>query len=283
VPTAEHRPPSGALPAAERINQLNPVPPTAGGTHLAKGNEALMEPTPSILLAAEDAATRAFLANNLIADGFRVLTAEDRTAALTTLDSEQPDLVICDVNGETLGLLDAVRQHSGVASRIDPDVPLIVLTGRAGELARVRYLDRGSDDVVSKPCSYAELRARIRAVLRRTHRHNAHQVTRVGALRIDHAGRDVRLGDTPIALSGMEYALLAHLAADPSRVFTKHELLRDVWGFRSPGRTRTLDSHACKLRHKLSDPGDGRFIENIWGVGYRLIAPSQQRKDESAA
>jgi DNA-binding response OmpR family regulator len=242
-----------------------------------------MEPTRSILLAEENATTRAFLADNLIADGFRVLTAEDRAAALTTLDREQPDLVICDVNGETLGLLDAVRQHSGVASRIDPEVPLIVLTGRADELARVRYFDRGSDDVISKPFSYAELRARIRAVPRRSHPRSGHQVTRIGALRIEHAAREVRIGDTPIALSAMEYALLVHLAADPSRVFTKHELLRDVWGFRSPGRTRTLDSHACKLRHKLSDTGDGRFIENIWGVGYRLIAPGQRREDESAA
>jgi DNA-binding response OmpR family regulator len=242
-----------------------------------------MEPTRSILLAEEDATTRAFLVDNLIADGFHVLTAEDRTAALVTLAREQPDLVICDVNGETLGLLDAVRQHSGVASRIDPDVPLIVLTRRADELARIRYFDRGSDDVVSKPFSYPELRARIRAVLRRSHPRSGHQVTRVGGLRIEHAAREVRVADTTIALTAMEYALLVHLAADPSRVFTKHELLRDVWGFRSPGRTRTLDSHACKLRHKLSDTGDGRFIENIWGVGYRLIAPSQRCDDQSAA
>src|SRR3954454_14133463 len=126
-----------------------------------------MEPTRSILLAEEDAATRAFLADNLIADGFQVLVAEDRAAALTQLESAQPDLVICDVNGDTLGLLDAVRQARGVASRIDPHVPLIVLTRRADELARVRYFDRGSDDVVSKPFSYPELHGRIRAVLRR--------------------------------------------------------------------------------------------------------------------
>ena len=134
-------------------------------------------------------------------------------------------------------------------------MPLIVLTARADELARVRYLDRGGDDVVTKPFSYAELRARVAAVLRRSRRRVRGRVTRVGALRIDHAARDVRLGDTPIPLSAMEYALLAHLAADPARVFTKHELLRDVWGFRSPGRTRTVDSHACRLRHKLCDAG----------------------------
>jgi DNA-binding response OmpR family regulator len=242
-----------------------------------------MQPTRSILLVEEDAAARAFLTDNLTADGYEVLGADSKAAAVARFRARQPDIVICDVNGDTLDLLDAVRRSDGLASRVDPDVPLIVLTARADELARIRYFDRGSDDVVTKPFSYPELRARIGAVLRRSRPRERGRVTRIGALRIDHAARDVRLGGTPIALSAMEYALLVHLAADPTRVFTKHELLRDVWGFRSPGRTRTLDSHACKLRHKLSDTGDGRFIENIWGVGYRLIAPSQRCEDESGA
>jgi DNA-binding response OmpR family regulator len=242
-----------------------------------------MQPTRSILLAEEDAATRAFLTDNLTADGYEVLGADSKAAAVAKLEARQPDLVICDVNGDTLDLLDAVRRSDRLASRIDPDVPLIVLTARADELSRVRYFDRGSDDVLTKPFSYPELRARIGAVLRRSRPRERGRVTRIGALRIDHAARDVRLGGSPIVLSAMEYALLAHLAADPTRVFTKHELLRDVWGFRAPGRTRTLDSHACKLRHKLSDTGDGRFIENIWGVGYRLVPLDRQRMQGRAA
>ena len=103
----------------------------------------------TILLCEEDAATRAFLADNLTADGFEVYVVNDKRSALTALELRQPDLVICDVNGETLGLLDAVRDGAGLATRIDPDVPLIVLTRRADELARVRYLERGSDDVVT--------------------------------------------------------------------------------------------------------------------------------------
>ena len=242
-----------------------------------------METAYSILLAEEDAATRAFLADNLTADGYDVTVAENRHAALTAIETGQPDLVICDVNGDTLGLLDAVRHAEGVASRIDPDVPLIVLTRRADELARVRYFDRGSDDVVSKPFSYLELHGRIRAVLRRSLPRHGSRVTRVGALRIDHAARDVRVGDAPIALSAMEYALLVHLAAEPARVYTKDELLRDVWGFRSRGRTRTLDSHACRLRHKLSAAGDGQWIECLWGVGYRLAPLDQLRPRGRAA
>ena len=110
-----------------------------------------MQSRTSILLTEEDAATRAFLADNLAADGYEVLTAASRAAALAAIEQRQPDLVICDVNGDTLGLLDAVRHGAGFAARIDPDVPLIVLTRRADELARVRYLERGCDDVVAKP------------------------------------------------------------------------------------------------------------------------------------
>ena len=154
-----------------------------------------MEPTHSILLCEEDAAARAFLADNLIADGYDVITADCKPAALAKLASRQPDAVICDVNGDTLDLLDAVRQADGVASRIDPDVPLIVLTARADELARVRLYDRGSDDVIAKPLSYPELRARVRALLRRADGRRRAPVIEVGALRIDTVTREVRVGD----------------------------------------------------------------------------------------
>jgi len=242
-----------------------------------------MEPTRSILLCEEDAATRAFLADNLAADGYHMLAADTKAAGLAELHARQPELVICDVNGDTLDLLDAVRQADGLASRVDPDVPLIVLTGRGDELARVRFYDRGSDDVIVKPFSYLELRARVRALLRRTDGRRRPLVIAVGALRIDTVTREVRVGATVVEVSAMEYALLTHLAAEPRRVFTKHELLRDVWGFRARGRTRTLDSHACRLRNKLGVKGDRRWIENIWGVGYRLAALEPRECSEDAA
>ena len=242
-----------------------------------------MKSETTILLTEEDAATRAFLADNLTADGYEVFVTDNRRSALTALELHRPDLVICDVNGDTLNLLDAVREGAGFAARIDPDVPLIVLTRRADELARVRYLERGSDDVVSKPFSYPELRGRIRAVLRRTAARAPRGVTRVGPLHIDHAARAVQLGGVPVELSAKEYALLAHLASDPRRVFTKQELLRDVWGFRSPGHTRTLDSHACRLRRKLAATGDARFVENVWGVGYRVARLDPASEPETAA
>jgi DNA-binding response OmpR family regulator len=244
-----------------------------------------METATSILLAEEDANTRAFLADNLTADGYDVLVAEDRRAALAAIEAGQPDLVICDVNGDTLGLVDAVRHACGVASRIDPDVPLIALTTHAGELVRVRYLDRGCDDVVAKPFSYTELRARVRAVLRRSRARSRWRVLRVDELTIDTRNRDVRVSGTHVILAAREYALLVHLARDPERVFTKAELLRSLWGYRCVGTTRTLDSHACRLRLKLAaaSPSSTRWVENVWGVGYRLAPIGAREPDPIAA
>jgi DNA-binding response OmpR family regulator len=230
----------------------------------------LMEPARIILVVEEDPATRAFLADNLTADGYEVLVADDKPGALAKLAARRPDIVVCDVNGDTLELLDAVRQADGVAGRIEPDTPLIVLSTDADELARLRYLDRGGDDVISKPFSYAELRARIRVLLHRTHGRPAAGRLRVGPLTIDPTSREVRVDGARVELSQKEFALLRRLAAEPTRVFTKAELLRDVWGFRALGATRTLDSHACRLRQKLSVRGD-RFVVNVWGVGYRLV------------
>jgi DNA-binding response OmpR family regulator len=107
-------------------------------------------------------------------------------------------------------------------------------------------------------------------VLRRTRERNGHGRLRVGDLELDPVAREVRLRGRRIDLSQKEFALLRALAADPTRVLTKEELLRDVWGFRSLGTTRTLDSHACRLRQKLGGDGD-RFVVNVWGVGYRLV------------
>jgi DNA-binding response OmpR family regulator len=127
----------------------------------------------------------------------------------------------------------------------------------------------------AKPFSYAELRLRIRAVLRRTRARRGSGTLRVGDLTVDPASREVRLRGDLIELSAKEFALLRALASEPTRVFTKEELLRDVWGYRSMGTTRTLDSHACRLRHKLRLHGDSLVI-NVWGVGYRLVDGVQE-------
>jgi DNA-binding response OmpR family regulator len=213
--------------------------------------------TPTLLVVEDDPVLRTFLADNLTADGFELVLADCLRDGLRELEFRRPDLAIVD-----LGLPDG--------SRLDPSLAVIVLSGRATELDRVRGFERGADDFVAKPFSYSELRLRITAVLRRTRESNGHGRLRVGELELDPVAREVRLRGRRVDLSQKEFALLQALAADPTRVLTKEELLRDVWGFRSLGTTRTLDSHACRLRQKLGGDGD-RFVVNVWGVGYRLV------------
>jgi DNA-binding response OmpR family regulator len=134
----------------------------------------------------------------------------------------------------------------------------------------LRGFERGADDYVVKPFSYNELRARVAALLRRTQRRPGMGRLRVGTLEVDPPSREVRVRGDQVELSQKEFALLRTLASEPTRVWTKEELLRTVWGFRSMGATRTLDSHACRLRAKLAKHGD-RYVVNVWGVGYRLV------------
>jgi DNA-binding response OmpR family regulator len=227
----------------------------------------------SILLVEDDAVVRTFLADNLTADGYELLVADTVRDAMRALEYRRPDLAVIDLklpDGSGLDLIRRVREADGIASRLDPTLPLVVLSGCAGELDRLRGFERGADDYVTKPFSYGELRLRIAAVLRRTSARVHRGRLRVGELEIDPAGRDATLRGRRVPLAAKEFALLKALASAPTRVFTKEELLRDVWGFRSMGATRTLDSHACRLRQKLRAQGDD-FVVNVWGVGYRLI------------
>ena len=231
-----------------------------------------------ILVVEESERTRAFLAEQLAADGYEVLLAESRRHALALLGTHRPQLVLADLNGHTLVLLDAVRGGAGLAGEIDPHTPIIVLTARADELARVRVFDRGGDDVVAKPFSYPELRGRIRALLRRAHEPRAQAVSRVGALTVNHLTREVRVGERPVSLAGKEFALLHALIADPTRVYTREELLREVWGLNRQARTRTLDSHAFRLRTRVAAAEPGRpWVINVWGIGYRLCNSEVKR------
>ena len=225
-----------------------------------------------ILLVEDHQPTRTFLADNLCVDGYDVIEAESAAHA-QRLIATCPDLAIIDLglpDRDGLEVLAAIRDSEPVAGRIDPDLPILLLTGRGSELDRLRGFDRGCDDYLAKPFSYQELRARIGALLRRSHHRARLGRLRVGSLEIDPPSRQVWLGGEPISLSKKEFGLLRALAADPTRVFTREELLRGVWGFRVICPTRTVDSHAHRLRKKLNARGD-RFIINVWGVGYRLV------------
>jgi DNA-binding response OmpR family regulator len=231
------------------------------------------EPRPTILIVEDDRHTRTFLADNLAADGFEPVGAANAREAVRLMETRYPDLAIVDLtlpDRDGLELLKQVRESDGVATRIDPSLPLLVLSGRVGELHRLRGFERGADDMLEKPFSYHELVARVRALLRRSERSVRHGRLRVGTLEIDPAARTALLGGRRLSLSQKEFALLRTLATDPTRVFSKDELLRSLWGFRAHSSTRTLDSHACRLRQKLARDGD-RYLVNVWGVGYRLV------------
>jgi DNA-binding response OmpR family regulator len=223
----------------------------------------------NVLLAEPEPGTRGFLERHLRQDGFEVVPAEDGEA-LELLERSRPDVVLVS---DALALELCARLREGEPGRSwDRDLPVIVLGGQeADAVDRVRAFARGADDFVVRPFHYEELVARIRAVLRRT-QPSVGRVLTAGAIEIDTATRRVTVGGERVALPGKEYELLVKLAGDPHRVFTKEELLREVWGFRSLGRTRTLDSHASRLRRRLAGPGRPPYVQNVWGVGYCLLA-----------
>jgi DNA-binding response OmpR family regulator len=177
-----------------------------------------------ILVVEDDDATRAFLLDNLAADGFGVAGASGVGEGLRAIELRQPTLVVLDLgleDGSGLTVLDRVRAADGLGSRIDRDLPVVVLSGRAGDADRVRSFARGADDHLCKPFLYAELLARVRAVLRRAEGRSARGVVRVGDLTLDPSTRAVRLAGRRIELAAKEFALLHALAAHPTRVYRK--------------------------------------------------------------
>lgn len=231
-----------------------------------------IEELATLVVCEDDDPTRELLCDHLTADRYRVLPAPSASDALRLCGYNQPDLMVLDLclpDAPGIDVLREIRHADGATGRFDPGLPVIVLSGRTSEADRVRGFAAGADDYVAKPFHYPELAARVAAVLRRRVGRRQGPI-RVGELVVDAVTRRVRVGEREVQLANKEFALLRALASEPRRVFTKDELLRDVWGYRSQGRTRTLDSHASRLRRKL-DPDGSRFVFNCWGVGYRLV------------
>jgi DNA-binding response OmpR family regulator len=210
----------------------------------------------AVLIAEPQPDVRGFLERHLAQDGFDVVGTEDRDAALDLALRAHPDLVL-------LGDPSAVESFRGV--------PVIVIGAEDSDAVdRVRAFARGCDDFVARPFVYDELVARMNAVLRRARPAQRDRV-QAGPILVERSTRRVTVGGVRVDLAAKEYELLFNLAGEPHRVFTKEELLREVWGFRSLGRTRTLDSHASRLRRKLQAVDPGPFVINVWRVGYRLL------------
>jgi DNA-binding response OmpR family regulator len=219
----------------------------------------------AVLLAEPEPERRSYLERHLRDDGFTVLEAGWDARALDLAERSRPHVVVA----ADADLCRRLREGEP-GRRWDRNVPVIVLASPdADPLDRVRAFDRGADDVVQHDL-YLELVARIRSLVRRSALGLAEEVE-IGDLLVDHRARQVRLRGEAIAVSGREFDLAAKLASDPRRVFSKPELLRDVWGYRGRLVTRTVDSHACRLRRKLAVRPDDRYVVNVWGRGYRLV------------
>jgi DNA-binding response OmpR family regulator len=221
----------------------------------------------ALLLAEPEPGIRGYLERQLASDGFHVLKACFNGEALELAERSRPDLVLLS----ELELCSRLREGEPGRSW-NRDVPVIVVgpTG-ADAVDRVRAFQRGADDYVPRPVVYEELVARIRAVLRRAVPPPPARYE-TGELVVDRVTRSVELRGEPVHLAGKEFELLWRLASEPHRVFTKDELLRDIWGYRTRCRTRTLDSHVCRLRRKLDRRPEDDFVVNVWGVGYKLLS-----------
>ena len=198
--------------------------------------------------------------------GFAVTVARDGREALMRARTERPDLIVLDLGLPGIDGLDVTR-----ALRRDAGVPIIMLTARAAETDRVVGLELGADDYVTKPFSPRELVARVRAVLRRREGDAGGELLRAADLTLDVARMRVEVSGRRVDLTSTEFALLAALARQPGRVFTRSQLLDAIHGLAFESYERAIDAHVKNIRRKLEpDPHQPRYLLTVYGVGYRL-------------
>ncbi len=222
----------------------------------------------TILVVEDEPAIARLLRDYLEQAGFAVLVAGDGDAALRTARAAKPDLVVLDLGLPGRDGLDVTREV-----RRFSDTPIIVVTARGEETDRIVGLELGADDYVVKPFSPKEVVARVRAVLRRAEaRQEATAVIRVADVEIDVSRMRVTVGGRTVDLTATEFQLLASLAREPGRVFTRGQLLDAVHGVAFESYERAIDAHVKNLRRKIEPtPGAPRYLQTVYGVGYRFV------------
>jgi DNA-binding response OmpR family regulator len=221
-----------------------------------------------LLLVEDDPTLRQALAFNLSREGYEVATAGDGESGLDAARSERLDLILLDVMLPGMSGVEVLR----VLRREGVTTPVIVLSAKGDEIDRVVGLKVGADDYVAKPFSRPELLARIEAVLRRQRREpdepERREALTFGTVHIDVARREVSVDGQPVHLTTKEFDLLAHMAANPGRIFTRDQLLARIWGYDYLGDGRTVDVHVSWLRGKLRGRDGHNHFRTVRGVGY---------------
>ena len=228
---------------------------------------------PNSLVAEDEGALITLLRYNLEREGYRVLEAQDGEEALLVAAEEKPDLVLLDWMLPQLSGIEVCRRLRG--RQETRNVPIIMLTARGEETDRIRGLDTGADDYMTKPFAMTELLARLRAVLRRIRPSLAEDVVTVGDIEMDRGAHRVRRAGVEVHLGPTEYKLLDHLIQHPGRVFSREQLLDAVWGSDVYVEARTVDVHVGRLRKALNIEGVSDPIRTVRSAGYSL--------DENAA
>ncbi len=244
--------------------------------------EPAVSSTIAVMVAETDPDIGRWIGDQLALDGYEVLLARSVQHARALAQMRRPSLCIIGELGSSrasLELLEQIRSSPPVVSALSalrasspwhPEMPVIMLVSDARELDLLRAFEAGADDLLIRPPGYLELRVRMRALLRRVCCSPSTRL-QTADLAIDLHAREARLCGQRLQLRRMEYELLAHLAAEPGRVHSKQELLGSIWGYKSACTTRTLDSHASRLRRKLARIDGRHWIVNVRAVGYRLI------------
>jgi DNA-binding response OmpR family regulator len=227
-----------------------------------------------VLVVDDEPMMREVLARYLERDGFVVQTAADGHQALASLEAAAPSLVLLDL---MLPGVDGLEVLSWMRAGPLRATPVILVTAKGDETDRIVGLELGADDYVTKPFSPKEVVARVRAVLRRTEAHHTNgyaptpPALEFGNARLDFARRELAVDGVAVKLTRKEYDLLEMLASQPGRVFSRTELLEEVWDFAWDGDSATVTVHVRRLREKLEPvPSEPRHIVTVWGVGYRF-------------